>query len=372
MKTGSESSTNSSSTQIEVAFTTSAGFSSFLAGNRISIVVSTYQTGNIFFFGPEKDDHLAVCPIKLLRPMGLYLSGQSLFVGGKYQIWRFNNILPPGVIHEGADRLFVPQVSWTIADMDAHDIVIEKGGRLVFVNTLYSCLATVSQEHSFIPLWRPPPIKELQPQDRCHLNGVALRDGRVAYASAFSTTDTLQGWRESKKGGGVIWDVRRNLTVLEKMTMPHSPRWNDQRLWCLESGSGRFGWVDTIKKVFHSVIDLPGYLRGLTFHGDFAFIGSSIPRDNSGIKHVELEDKLATKGESQACGIFIVNWRTGKLAHFVRITGGVQEVYDVAVLPETFRPQARAIDDERVETLLNIGPEEASGGIKTPKRDDMM
>ena len=151
--------------------------------------------------------------------------------------------------------------------------------------------------------------------------------------------------------------------------MPHSPRWHDQRLWCLESGSGRFGWVDTLKKIFHPLIDLPGYLRGLTFHGDFAFIGSSIPRENSGIKHVELEDKLASTGESQACGIFVVNWRTGRLVHFVRITGGVQEVYDVAVLPETFRPQARAIDDERVETLLNIGPEE--GPLRFKSAEEM-
>jgi len=345
-------------TKIQVDFTTSPGFSSFLAKLRVSVVVSTYQTGNIFFFGPDRDDYLAVSPIKMPRPMGMCVFDQSVLVGGRSQIWRYNNILPPGVVHEGADKIYVPQMGWTIGDLDAHDIVRESSGRVVFVNTLYSCLATVSENHSFSQVWRPPCIKELAPEDRCHLNGLTTKDGKIAYASAFSMTNTKQGWRAVKELSGVIWDVRSNQVVAEKLTMPHSPRWYGDKLWCLESGSGAFGHIDPATKRFVPKLNLPGYLRGLSFVNEYAFIGSSIPREKSGIKHAALETTLAEKGQSQKCGIFVVNWQTNKLVHFVRISGHVQEVYDVALLPGTARPKAYGLEDEAIETLLNIGPEQ--------------
>jgi len=56
-------------------------------------------------------------------------------------------------------------------------------GAPVFVNTLFSCLAPVSERYSFLPLRQPPFITKLAAEDRCHLNGVrsigraTLRDG---------------------------------------------------------------------------------------------------------------------------------------------------------------------------------------------------
>lgn len=349
------------SDQIEVDFTTTPGFSDFLSSLRISLVVSTYQTGNVFFIGPEINDHLAVSPIAMPRPMGIYVSGSRIFIGGQNQIVSFNNVLPAGTIHEGADRLFLPQTSWLTADMDTHDIVREKNGRLVFVNTLYSCLATISEEHSFCPLWKPPTISALQPEDRCHLNGVALKDGVVAYATAFSNTDTKQGWRTVKESAGVLWNVSTNQIVLDNISMPHSPRWHDNRLWLLESGTGRLGYVDVLeteKRVFTSVAELPGYLRGLTFYGDFAFVGSSIPRADSVIKNAKLESAIAEKGETQTCGIFVVDVKVGKIVHAVKVSGAVQEVYDVGILPNCARPRAEAPGSAALQYMLNIGPQQ--------------
>jgi uncharacterized protein (TIGR03032 family) len=347
------------STKIEVDFTTTPGFSAFLASLRVSLVVSTYQTGNVFFIGPDQNDHLAVSPITMPRPMGMFTTGQSVYIGGKTHIYRFNNILPAGVMHEGADRLFIPHASWLIADMDAHDIVREKSGRVVFVNTLYSCLATLSDDFSFCPLWKPPNITALAPEDRCHLNGVALKDGVVTYASAFSKTDAKQSWRECKDSAGVVWNVQTNQIVIEKLSMPHSPRWHDNRLWCLESGTGRMGSVDLLKKAFVPLVEIPGYLRGLTFHGDFAFVGSSIPRADSVIKHAKLDSKIAQQGQVQTCGIFVVNLKLGKVVHAVRISGAIQEVYDVAVLPNTLRPRAEGPASETLDFMLNIGPQQS-------------
>lgn len=347
------------STKIDVDFTTTPGFSAFLASLRVSLIVSTYQTGNVFFFGPDQNDHLAVSPVTMPRPMGIFATDQSVYVGGKTHIYRFNNILPAGVTHEGADRVFIPQASWVIADMDAHDIVREKSGRVVFVNTLYSCLATLSEDFSFSPLWKPPHITALAPEDRCHLNGVALKDGVVTFASAFSKTDAKQSWRTCKDSAGVIWNVHTNQVVLDKLSMPHSPRWHDNRLWCLESGTGRMGSVDLEKKTFVPLVEIPGYLRGLAFHGDFAFIGSSVPRPDSVIKHAQLDSKFAEKGQAQTCGIFVVNLKLGKVVHAVRISGAVQEVYDIAILSNTLRPRAEGSASEALDFMLNIGPQQS-------------
>ena len=80
-------------------------------------------------------------------------------------------------------------------------------GKPVFINTLFSCLATVSDTHSFKPLWQPSFISDLQPEDRCHLNGLAMKDGAPAYVTAISTTNVNEGWREHRQSGGVVIDI---------------------------------------------------------------------------------------------------------------------------------------------------------------------
>ena len=53
---------------------------------------------------------------------------------------------------------------------------------LWFVNTGFSCLCTLDIDYSFVPRWRPPFITGYSPEDRCHLNGLGLRDGTPDYA----------------------------------------------------------------------------------------------------------------------------------------------------------------------------------------------
>ena len=77
--------------------------------------------------------------------MGIWASPERLLMGTLYQLWRFDNALPPGQAHKGHDRLYVPQLAWTTGDLDVHDIAVDRSGRPVFVNTLFSCLATVSE-----------------------------------------------------------------------------------------------------------------------------------------------------------------------------------------------------------------------------------
>jgi uncharacterized protein (TIGR03032 family) len=341
--------------QINVDFTASKGLTEFLTEIKSSLVISTYQTGNLFLIGAKNKDTISINPITLKRPMGLFNSGQSLYVADRYQIFRFNNVVPLGQSYQDQDRIYIPQVSWTTADMDVHDIALDKAGRLLFVNTLFSCIASVSEENSFKKIWQPPFISNLAPEDRCHLNGLALRDGELRYASAFSSTDTKEGWRKNKDEQGVIWDIKNNKAVVTGITMPHSPRWYADKLWFIESGSGAVIYYDEQTKQTKQFVTLPGYLRGLNFHGNYLVVASSILRDNSGIKDKKLEDALTKRGEKQTCGVFILNISTGELLHFIKISEDVQELYDVIFLPNTTTPKAFNLDSEEVRFILSIG-----------------
>ncbi len=340
---------------VDIDFTTSPHFTEFLTVQKLSLVLSTYQTGTLFFIASAEHGKLHISPVNLQRSMGLWAQDNSVYAGSQYQIWRFENILPKNQSYEGCDRLFVPQVGWTTGDLDGHDLIAEDTGRLIFVNTRYSCLATVSESRSFIPLWQPPNLSALAAEDRCHLNGLALRNGKAAYATAFSTSDKAHGWRETKGQGGVVWDLASSEIMVDNLIMPHSPRWHDGALWLLESGTGRLGRIDLSKRRFEPLVFCPGYLRGLAFYGDYAFIGASLPRESSGFHGLPLDTALAERALAPQCGVFVVDIKRGEILHQIEVTGGVQELYDVALLPDTRRPRAIGFDTDDIHYLLSIG-----------------
>ncbi|MGH8606105.1 MAG: DUF4915 domain-containing protein, partial [Gammaproteobacteria bacterium] len=114
----------------------------------------------------------------------------------------------------------------------------DRDGTLWVVNTRFGCLCTLDAEHSFQPRWRPPFVSAYAPEDRCHLNGLALVDGRPKYVTALGETDTAGGWRANKRNGGLLMDVETHQISLRGLSMPHSPRWSQDKLWFLESGQG--------------------------------------------------------------------------------------------------------------------------------------
>src|SRR5690606_29974768 len=125
---------------------------------------------------------------------------------------------------------------------------------------LFGCLATTSETHSFVPLWKPPFASRLAAEDRCHLNGLALKDGRPKYVTAVSQSDVADGWRDQRTRGGCVVDVESNEIIATGLSMPHSPRWYRDRLWLLNSGTGFLGTLDTGSGRFEEVAFCPGYL----------------------------------------------------------------------------------------------------------------
>lgn len=365
---------STSTSQLEI--TSSRQFTPWLAEQNLSLAFTTYQAGKVFFIGLQPTVQLSVFERSLERCMGLYIEGSTLYLSSLYQLWRFENALKPGQLHNGYDALYVPQVGYVTGDLDVHDIAVatplqspsekehselvsplSKGelGGVIFVNTLFCCLATISERHSFIPLWQPPFISRLAAEDRCHLNGLAMRDGQPRYVTAVSQSDVADGWRDRRRDGGCVIDVQTNEVIVAGLSMPHSPRWYKGKLWLLNSGTGEFGYVDVERGVFEPVAFCPGYLRGLAFSGDFAIVGLSKPRHNKTFSGLPLDEKLQAKDASPRCGLLVIDLRTGDIVHSLGIEGVVEELYDVQVLPGVRHPMAIGFKTDEIRRVVTMG-----------------
>ena len=330
---------------------------SWLAEQEVSFAFTTYQTGKLFLIGLQSDGKLSVFERTFNRCMGLFASEDtnSLYMTSLYQLYRFEQAFDKGQAYKDYDRLYIPQLSYFTGDIDIHDIALDSAGKIVFVNTLFSCLATVSETHSFVPVWKPPFISKLAAEDRCHLNGMALDENReVRYVTSVSQSDASDGWRERRKDGGVVIDVKSNEIIVDGLSMPHSPRLYNNKLWLLNSGTGYFGYVDIEKGAFEPVAFCPGYLRGLAFVGDYAVVGLSQPRGNKTFDGLPLENELKSKDVEPRCGVEIIDLRSGDVVHGFRISGMVQELYDVVTLPGVMRPMALGLVSDEIRHMITV------------------
>ncbi len=341
--------------------TGSRQFNAWLAEQRVSLAFTTYQTGKLFLIGLQSDGRLSIFERTFNRCMGMWSNGQTIWMSSLFQLWRFENVLEAGQTAPGGyDRLFVPQVGYTTGDIDIHDVSVDDDGRVVFVNTLFSCLASLSHTASFVPLWKPSFISQLAAEDRCHLNGLAVDPadgGRPRFVTAVSRSDVADGWRDRRREGGCVLDVRSGEVVADGLSMPHSPRLHPDfpgRLWLLDSGSGYFGYVDLNTGRFERVTFCAGYTRGVAFVSGFAVVGLSKSRHQT-FSGLALDENLAAKDAVARCGLHVIDLATGDAVHWLRIEGVVEELYDVVALPGVSRPSAVGFKTDEIRRTLRIG-----------------
>src|SRR5262249_32537826 len=241
--------------------------------------------------------------------MGGACGGGRLAWGTKWELGEFwnqpeagKNLQPP----DRHDACFLPRRSHFTGDIRIHEIAY--GDDLWIVNTRFSCLCTLDDAHSFVPRWRPAWVTALAPEDRCHLNGLALRDGRPRYVTCLGQTDAANGWRENKRNGGLLVDVPSGAVLLRDLSMPHSPRWYGDRLWLLESGEGAIGFVDADSGKLNNIAHLPGFTRGIDFAGHLAFVGLSQVRETAVFSGLPLTERA----EERTCGVWVVDLRDGQ------------------------------------------------------------
>jgi uncharacterized protein (TIGR03032 family) len=343
----------------EVRFHHSADLPRLLEEARCSVLVSTYQAGQLVAVGVDEGRlHLAFRSFD--RAMGIAVGADRIAVAGKSQVWTLldRSELAPRLAPAGRhDRCWLPRSAYVTGGIQCHEVAWGSGGggdeegdepELWLVNTLFSCLATLDPRYSFLPRWRPPFVSELAPQDRCHLNGVAMREGSPAFVTAMARTDDPGGWRRNRDETGVVLDVASGEAVTTGLAMPHSPRWYGGQLFVLNSGLGRLERVDVASGQRDVVAAVPGYARGLAFHGDLAFVGLSRIRETTTFGGTP----IAAYADELRCGVGVIDLTTGATVGTLQFENGVEEIFDVQTLPGVRCPTLGTFGDQDDVWLL--------------------
>lgn len=342
----------------------SDGFEDWAAAQDCSLALTTYQAGRLIFIGRKPDGTLRAHERLIAQCQGLWSDGQTLWASGMHALWRFENDLLGGQQTEaGVDRLFVPREGRVTGRIDVHDIAVGEptqfggapGPAPIFVSSAFNCLATISDHASFQPLWTPPCISEMIGEDRCHLNGLAMDGARAAYVSLCAQTNTPRGWHEQRLSGGTVLDVASGAVVASGLSMPHSPRLYDGRIWVLNSGHGTLCTIDPGAGDMTVVAPCNGYARGLGFVGRYAVIGLSRPRHNAIFEGLDLDARLEARNTAPICGVQIVDIDSGQIVHWLRFEHTIDELYDVAVLQGVRQPEAIGFVGADIEQHVTPG-----------------
>jgi len=320
---------------LKVPFQYSPALPEILAHLNASLVVSTYQAGKVLVIGVH-DNQLQISFLDFEQPMGIAVGGDRIAVGSKAEIQflRANHRAAATVAPKGSfDGCFVAHTSRHTGRIMGHDLGWGREGLWV-VNTLFSCLCTLDDAHSFVPRWKPTFISRLADEDRCHLNGMAIENGMPRYVSALAETDTAGGWRPNKAKGGCLIDVQSGEVLTHGLAMPHSPRIRNGQLWVLDSGHGCLATVDRNSGQLERIRHVPGYTRGLAFQGQFAFVGLSRIRETNVFGGLP----IAERREELCCGVAVVDLNSGKSVAKFQFMGGVEEIFAVDVIPNHLNP----------------------------------
>ena len=339
-------------TQISV----SRGLGAWMRNHNTSLGFTSYQTGQLFLVGNHPNGTISFNQQSFTRAMGLCWQPGRLYLGSHFQLWRLENVLKPGEIGNAAfDTVLVPRNAQTIGDVDIHEVGVDAEGRMIFVNTRYSCLATVDLNHSFRPIWKPSFISKLAAEDRCHLNGLAMHDGKPKYVTAVSRSDVLSGWRERRHEGGVLIDVETDRIVTDQLSMPHSPRVVGEQVYALDSGRGQIIRIDPATGAKTDIAFCPGFLRGMSIHDGHALVTVSKPRDGT-FKHLSLDGELKSRDAEAWCGVLVVNLSTGDIVEWIKLEGHITELFDVTVLPGVINPMSVGPETADIHATITFDP----------------
>jgi uncharacterized protein (TIGR03032 family) len=318
-----------------------------------SLVISTYQA-NKLLVARAHGAGLSMLVRTFDRPMGLAIDRRRLAIGTRNQIWTLRNApdIAPQVDPQGLhDACYVPRSARVTGDVGIHEIAWA-GDELWLVSTRFSCLATLHDDYSFVPRWQPPFVTALSADDRCHLNGLAMRGARPAFVTALGNTDTPGGWRASKAHGGLVIDLASGELVTHGLSMPHSPRWHNDRLWVLESGTGALVTVDLVTGLRETVVQLPGFARGLALVGRYAYVGLSKIRPTSAMDGVP----IAARRDQLKCGVAVVDLQRGECIGLLEFQTAIEEIFDVQLLTGLRYPEVIGFQNETVDHTFVVPP----------------
>lgn len=300
-----------------------------------TLVISTYQAGKVIFLSALDDERLIQLPRNFTGAMALGVKDSTMAVseGGRVVVLKGDKGLATGYPRQPGvyETLFVPRNIYFTGQINLHALEWGEAG-LYGMNTQFSCICTIDDEYSFTPYWTPPNISKLVPEDRCHLNGMAMENGRPAFATAFNTGDSKRSWKEGLPGGGVLFHVDSGEVLLEDLQMPHTPRLWDGKLYMLLSATGELICADPETRSYDLVRKIGGFVRGMAKFGDFVFVAYSRLRQNSSVFA-----RLDIDREHSRAGVDIIHLPTAAKVGEIRYETSVDEIFDLLIIPDTRR-----------------------------------
>ena len=322
-----------------------------------SIAISTYQAGKIVFISAKNEKELVQLPRLFDKPMGIAEHPQKdkLALATKDEVIVFANSRNLAAHYPKSpnkyDALYMPRITYHTGPLDIHDLRFGNNDQLYAVNTLFSTIVQLDDDYNFTPFWSPPFIDKIVPEDRCHLNGMTMQDGKPKYASCFNQGNTHQSWRDTITTTGTIYDIESNEVVATDLAMPHSPRLYNNDLYVLLSATGELVKIDIDKGSHEVVTRIGGFVRGMSLHKDYLFVGLSKVRKSS-----STFGKLNISEEENQSGVVIIHLPTGKEIGRITYLNSVDEIYDVHVLGNKIRPN-----------MMNTMTPDHKGGLMIPQ-----
>lgn len=319
-----------------------------------SLVISTYQAGKLVFISALNESKIVQLPRTFDKPMGIAqdLENDKLALACKDEVIVFSNAKELAKYYPRSpkkyDALYMPRVSYHTGNLDIHDLNFGQNNALYGVNTLFSSIVKIDDNYSFTPIWKPKFIDRIVSEDRCHLNGMAMLNGKPKYVTAFGKGNTFQSWRDTVTTGGIVIDVETDEMIIEGLAMPHTPRIFNGELYTLLSATGELIKINKEKGTYEVIVQLDGFVRGMDLYNDYLFIGLSKLRENS-----STFAKLNLKANE--AGIMIVHLPTASIAGKISYQTSLDEIYDVHVLPGKTRPN-----------ILNTIRPDYKEGVTTP------
>ena len=296
-------------------------FVDWLASSQGTLAVTTYNSGKLAFISAPAGE-LTTRVWRFPRPMGVAFDAGRLALAVHEQIHNFR-------MAADESSHFELEGTYDTGRLDVHDIAFGARG-LYIANTRFNCLARPSDRVSFVRAWQPWFVDRSVRRDACHLNGLGMRHGRPALATAFCSAGRAGAWREGDRfTSGVVLDVRKNCIVVAGLCMPHSPRWHAGRWWLCDSGAGALCVLDARRAICETVATLPGFTRGLCFAAGRAVVGLSRIRK----EHILDAPLLRERFPISRSGLALVDPTTGRETGRLEFTRGGREVYDAAFLP---------------------------------------
>lgn len=296
---------------------------------KFSVAFTTYQAGKLILIS-VKDDQIHQIPISFKKPMGIAIQGSKLAIACIDEIQFFSKeenqkIQRKDELNE-FDSIYLHRATYHTGILDVHDLGFGEG--LIWgVNTLYSCLAVYDINFSFRQKWKPPFISTLTPEDKCHLNGMAMKNNIPKYVTALSKDDTKEGWRKDKLKTGVVIEVPSGKIILDGLSMPHSPRIYNEEFYVLESGSGKLLKVAPQNNRYEVIYNFDCFIRGLSFYRNIAIIGKSKIRESS-----KDFDDLTVKQNSRHAGLLFFDMIKNEIIGELNYETDVEEIFDVQIL----------------------------------------